>query len=147
MDTKYAPDSILRLIGWLNVWPTTERTINCSSSLNQIVRFTHEDETFVDIIVDRGQWFIEIGFSPWDQGFHVVIWEACLSGSEAPMEVIPLEAQIDRVIAVARSASGASVTLECMEEQRRLRTEKRSKLSIDDLLSDEEKGRQGRTAR
>lgn len=93
--------------------------------MNQLVRFRHKSGTFVDITADRGQWRVDIGLGKWGgERFDVEIWEACLSGHEAPSTVVPLKTQIHRITAVAESAPTEPVTLDCLVKQRRRLAEK-----------------------
>lgn len=108
--------------------PTTEK----SASFGDLVMRFDRSSLEIRFVSDRGQWFLEIRRTGWDDWFDPDTWRACLHGLPIEREPRPLDQQAefvageldDLVIAVDRRFAARTLR-KCLEDARAARSHAR----------------------
>lgn len=80
-DLSLAPQVVQRLAGRLTEGGTPLRVHSHGSPTNQQLRAETPHGT-VQVLADRGQWFVELAPPGPDEFFDTAVWTACLTRTE-----------------------------------------------------------------
>jgi hypothetical protein len=75
----------------------------------------------VQVLADRGQWFVELAPPGAAEFFSTTVWLACLSRTEVSLELMPFDAQTAWLEEYLTGGDQREYTIECLLETRRRR--------------------------
>jgi hypothetical protein len=123
-DLSSAPTAVQRFAGWLAEHGAHVSVQSFASPTNQLLRAPTARGT-VQIVADRGQWFVELAPPEAGEYFDTAVWTACLSGSDVSLELQSLDAQVEWLIAFLGADASSRCSIECLREARQRRAYRR----------------------
>lgn len=115
-----APQALQVLAEQLARGGTPLRVHAFNSPTNQQLR-AHTSHGTVQVLADRGQWFVELAPPGSSEFFDTAAWAACLARSEVSLELIPLDERVTWLAAFLAAATPEKPTVECLLQARRRR--------------------------
>lgn len=122
-----APEALRELAGWL-ADAGTLRVDSFNSPGNQRLRALTSLGT-VQVVADRGQWFVELAPPGLSEYFDTAVWSACITGAEVGLDLVPLDAQVAWLHELVAGGVPGEVSVECLVEVRRWRAHGRMGLT------------------
>lgn len=119
-DLSSAPQALETLAERLADGGTPLRVHSFDSPINQQLRAQTPHGT-VQVLADRGQWFVELAPPGSSEFFETAVWTACLTRTEVSLELMPLDAQAAWLEELLANGVGSEYTIECLLEARRRR--------------------------
>jgi hypothetical protein len=119
-DLSSAPQPLQRLAEWLADSRAPLRVQSFDSPSNQLLQAQTPRGT-VQVLADRGQWFVELAPPDASEYFDTAVWNSCLSGTEVSLELVPLDAQAAWLEEYLAGDEEGEYTIECLREARRRR--------------------------
>jgi hypothetical protein len=119
-DLSAAPQAVLDLAEWLSERGTPLRARSFDSASNQLLQ-AHVPQGTVQVLADRGQWFVELAPAGAEEFFDTAAWTSCLTGAEVSLELEPLDVQVGWLEGYLAGEGHGKVTIECLREARRRR--------------------------
>ena len=113
IDLTSCPVAIARLAAILADQGIALRAVAFESRHNQMME-AHTPVGSMRVVVDRGQWFVELASPGHAEYFDTAVWEACLRGGPVSLELIPLDEQVSWFEAALRSEDTRRCSLECL---------------------------------
>lgn len=92
-DLSSAPQAISELARILSARGNPLRTQSYGSPGDQVLRAETPAGT-VQVLADRGQWFVDLAPPGVDDYFDTEVWAACLSGAPVSLELVSLDSQV-----------------------------------------------------
>lgn len=123
-DISAAPQAIQELGRWLADGGTVLAVDSFESPTSQRLR-AHTARGTLQVVADRGQWFVELAPLGSSEFFDTAVWAACLAGVEVSVDVIPIDAQVAWLERFLKEGDLRSCTIECLLEARRRRAYRR----------------------
>jgi len=120
LDLSAAPRPIQKLAGWLADRGAPLRVQSFDSPSNQLLQSQTPRGT-VQVLADRGQWFVELAPPGASEYFDTAVWESCLSGTEISLELAALDEQAAWFEEFLAGDEQREHTIECLREARRRR--------------------------
>lgn len=119
-DLSAAPRAVHDLAGWLSERgnPLEQRSFDSAS--NQLLQ-AHASWGTVQVLADRGQWFVELAPPGAEEFFDTAAWTSCFAGAEVSLELEPLEVQVGWLEEYLAGEPHVEVTVECLRDARRRR--------------------------
>lgn len=116
-DLSAAPRALRDLAAWLSGRgnPLERRSYDSASS--QLLQARTPRGT-VQVLADRGQWFVELAPLGAEEFFDTAAWRSCVSGVEVSLEVEPLESQVGWLKEYLVGRSNVEVSLRCLRDAR-----------------------------
>lgn len=92
LDLSAAPRPIQKLAEWLedSGSPLCVQTFDSPST--QLLQ-AHTPRGSVQVLADRGQWFVELAPTGASEYFDTAVWASCLSGTDVSLDLAPLDEQ------------------------------------------------------
>ncbi len=119
-DLSSAPQSLQMLAGRLAGSGNPLRVHSFDSPTNQQLRAQTPHGT-VQVLADRGQWFVELAPPGSSEFFDTAVWTACLTRTAVSLDLIPLDAQALWLAEFLAADVRSEYTIECLLEARRSR--------------------------
>ena len=119
-DLSSAPQSLQTLAEQLTRRGTPLRVHSFDSPTNQQLRAQTPHGT-VQVLADRGQWFVELAPPGSTEFFDAAAWSACLTGAEVSLDLVPLDEQVMWFVDFLAAAIPDESIVECLLEARRRR--------------------------
>lgn len=119
-DFGVAPQPLREFIARIIRGGAVIQAVAIDSPINQLVRLPAEFGT-VEILADRGQWFVRLAPRGSTQFFDVLTWIACVTESEVSLEQMPLEDQLAWLDEFLDGDTKHEFTIECLLRARRRR--------------------------
>lgn len=126
-DLSSAPQALVALAEWLADGGTPLRVHAFDSPTNQQLRAQTPHGT-VQVLADRGQWFVELAPPGSSEFFDTAVWTACLTRTEVSLDVISLDAQMLWFAEFLAADARSEHAIECLVEARRRRAYRRMRL-------------------
>ncbi|NYF11413.1 hypothetical protein HDC94_002569 [Leifsonia sp. AK011] len=123
-DLSLAPPSVRALAEFLTSRRASLSVVRFDSPVNQELRSETPRGT-VQVLVDRGQWFVELAPSGSNEFFNVAVWIACLEGGDEDAILLPLDAQTTWIANYLASSEPRKFSIECLLNVRRARAYRR----------------------
>ena len=119
-DLSSAPQALETLAERLADGGTPLRVHSFDSPTNQQLRAKTPHGT-VQVLADRGQWFVELAPPGSSEFFDTAVWSACLTRTEVSLDLIPLHEQVMWLADFLAAATPDESIVECLLEARRRR--------------------------
>lgn len=119
-DLSTAPPAVLDLAHWLSERGAPLELRSFDSVSNQLL-LAHAPRGTVQVLVDRGQWFVELAPPGAEEFFDMAAWTSCLKGEEVSLELEPISVQVGWLKQYLAGESDGEFTVECLREARRRR--------------------------
>lgn len=119
-DFSMAPQPLREFIARMVRGGADVHAVAIDSPINQLVQLPAEFGT-VEILADRGQWFVRLAPSGSTQFFDVPAWIACVTESEVSLEQMALEDQLAWLDEFLANGTKHEFTIECLLQARRKR--------------------------
>lgn len=118
-DLSMAPMSVQNLAEWLadRGNPLVPQTFD--SPTNQLLQARAQHG--VQVLADRGQWFVELAPPGVDEFFDTAVWSSCITGATVSLELTPLAEQIAWIEEFLSDDSRRDYSVDCLRETRRKR--------------------------
>ncbi len=127
-DLSSAPPVIRHFAERLAERGTPLQTVSFESSRNQLLRTALTSVT-VQILADRGQWFVELAPAGVEDWFDTAAWRCCLEGGPVSVNLDPLDTQVAWIEDYLARSAKLHVSLDCLREARRERAYQRMGLA------------------
>jgi hypothetical protein len=127
-DLSSAPLAIQRLARWLDDEGAQLSVHSFDSPANQLLK-AKMARGQVQVLVDRGQWFVELAPPGVDDYFDMAVWTSCLAGTDVTLELEPLDVQAAWLTKFLAGEISGECTISCLREARRRRAYGRMGLS------------------
>ena len=119
-DLALAPQVLQKFAESLAERETPLRVEAFDSPSNQLLQAQTARGT-VQVLADRGQWFVELAPPGVAEFFSTTVWIACLSRTEVSLELMPLDAQTAWIEEYLTGGDQREYTIECLLETRHRR--------------------------
>ena len=119
-DLSLAPQALQRLAERLADGGSPLQVHSFDSPSNQQLRAQAPRGT-VQVLADRGQWFVELAPPGASEFFDTAVWGACLTRTEVSVDPMPLDAQAAWLEEFLSGGVQGDYTLDCLLEARRRR--------------------------
>jgi hypothetical protein len=119
-DLSSAPRAVLDLAEWLSERGISLQARSFHSASNQLLQ-AHAPQGTVQVLADRGQWFIELAPPGTEEFFGTAAWSSCLAGAEVSLELEPLSAQVAWIKEYLAGDAHGGINIECLRQARRRR--------------------------
>lgn len=127
-DMSLAPQGLQKFAEGLAEEETPLRVEAFDSPSNQLLQAQTARGT-VQVLADRGQWFVELAPPGVAEFFSTAVWIACLSRTEVSLEIVPLDAQIAWLEVFLAGDDQREYTIECLLDAQRRRAHGRMGLT------------------
>lgn len=119
-DLSSAPLALQRLAEWLADRGTPLRVLSFDSPDNQLLQ-GQTRHGIVQVLADRGRWFVELAPPGASEYFDTAVWNACLTQTDVSLELTPLDAQAAWLEDFLAGRLHGDYTIELLVEARRRR--------------------------
>lgn len=119
-DLSSAPQALQALAERLADGGTPLRVHSFDSPTNQQLRAQTPHGT-VQVLADRGQWFVELAPPGASEFFDTAVWSACLTRTEVSLDLVPPDAQALWLTEFLAADVRSEYAIECLLEARRRR--------------------------
>ena len=123
------PPALQALTEQLDSGGTPLRVHSFDSPDDQQLRATTPHGT-VQVLVDRGQWFVELAPPGSSEFFDTAVWIACLTRTDVSLDLGSLDAQTMWLVEFLAAEVHNRYTIECLREARRKRAYGRMGLQL-----------------
>jgi hypothetical protein len=120
LDLSDAPQAVRNFADWLSDRGTSLSLQAFDSPNNQLLRAPSPRGT-VQLLADRGQWFVELAPPGADEFFDTAVWSSCLAGGEVSLELTPLDTQVEWLQEFLAGELREGPTIDCLREAQRKR--------------------------
>lgn len=101
-----------------------EHTVSTRGPLNQVVEFVEADAT-VQVLVDRGQWFVALAVGQMSNVYDFEAWESCLKGTDVSADVHTFADAANWILAALGNPRLGAVSEDCLLRARGERVARR----------------------
>lgn len=112
-----APVEVVMFVEKLGERGFREHTVSARGPLNQVVEFVDSGAT-VQVLADRGQWFVALAFGQMRDVYDLEAWESCLSGEDVSPDVHTFAESASGILTVLGDPRLADVSEECLVRAR-----------------------------
>lgn len=119
-DLSAAPQSVQKLSEWLAGRGTALHECSFDSASNQTLQ-AHTPRGTVQVLADRGQWFVELAPPRTIEFFDMATWISCLTGTEVSLALESLDVQVGWIEEYLVADAHDDVSVECLRQARRQR--------------------------
>ncbi|MFI5061011.1 MAG: hypothetical protein ACHP7F_06165 [Actinomycetales bacterium] len=123
-DLSSAPKAVQELAEWLTDRGSPLRAKAFDSPNNQLLQAPVE-HFLVQVLADRGQWFVALAPPDADEYFATAVWSSCLAGTPVSLELTPLAAQVAWLKEFLAEDAHGDWSIECLRDARRRRAYQR----------------------
>lgn len=133
--TPQLPDAVAVLIARLEEWGVSTTSEEAQEGFGDRTIVATNPPIDVRLVSDRGQWFIELAHTDWDDWFDPDVWRACLNDNAIPDEPQPFTAQAEFLLEELERIGAAAQTdgdglLACLRDRRAARSRRRLGLDV-----------------
>jgi hypothetical protein len=128
-DLSSAPAAVQKLAGWL-AGRGAQLSVQSFDSPNDQLLNAKTVRGEVQILADRGQWFVELAPPNTSDFFNTAVWTSCLTGMDVNFELEPLDSQVTWMEEFLAGDVSREYSLECLRETRHRRAYGRMGLQL-----------------
>ena len=111
-NLSVALQSVEDLSRWLAEGGVTLQEYSFDSPSNQVLH-AHLSRGTVQVLADRGQWFVVLAPPGADEFFDSSTWHSCLTGTDVSLTLQPLAAQVEWLIDYLTAGPRVDVSTQC----------------------------------
>lgn len=117
-DLSAAPHAVLNLSEWLSERGVALQERSFDSASNQMLQ-AYASRGTVQVLADRGQWFVGLAPPGVEEFFDTAVWVSCLTGAEVSLELESLDVQVGWLEEYLAADAPRDVSVECLRQARR----------------------------
>ena len=124
MDLTKAPLAIQELADWLAHRGQNLTAQSFDSPKNQLL-ISHPAKGSIQVLADRGQWFVELSPPGSGEFFDTSVWRSCFQSADVDVDPGPLADQVAWIVGYILGDIDGQCTLDCLLSTRKRRADAR----------------------